>query len=54
MPTSAEDCRAKEIECADLAAITIDPFSKLLLAQTVERWHVLAESAERYLRTDSE
>jgi hypothetical protein len=48
MPPSAEDCRAKASECAELAAKTMDPFSKLVLEQTAEQWHVLAEGAEKY------
>jgi hypothetical protein len=48
MPPSAEDCRAKAFECAELAAKTRDPFSKLLLEQTAEQWFVLAEGAEKY------
>jgi hypothetical protein len=48
MPPSADDCRAKASECTDLAAKTIDPFSKLLLEQAAEHWHVLAESAQKY------
>jgi hypothetical protein len=48
MPPSAEDCRAKAFECAELAARTRDTFSKLLLEQTAEQWYVLAEGAEKY------
>ena len=48
MPPSAEDCRAKAFECAELAAKTRDPFSKLVLEQTAEQWYVLAEGAEKY------
>jgi len=48
MPPSAEDCRAKAFECAELAAKTRDTFSKLLLEQTAEQWYVLAEGAEKY------
>jgi hypothetical protein len=48
MPPSAENCRAKAFECAELAAKTRDTFSKLLLEQTSERWCVLAEGAEKY------
>ena len=48
MPPSAEDCRAKASECANLAAKTRDPFSKLVLEQTAEQWYVLAEGAEKY------
>ena len=53
MPPSAEDCRAKAFECADLAAKTFDSFSKLLLEKTAEHWHVLAESAKKYELTGS-
>jgi hypothetical protein len=48
MPFSAEDCRAKAFQCAELAATTRDPFSKLLLEQTAEQWNVLAIGAEQY------
>ena len=34
-------------ECAELAAKTRDPFSKLLLEQTAEHWYVLADGAEK-------
>jgi hypothetical protein len=48
MPPSAEDCRAKASQCAELAATTMDSFSKLLLEQTAEQWNVLAVGAEQY------
>jgi hypothetical protein len=48
MPPSAEDCRAKAFQCAELAAKTMDPFSKHLLEQTVEQWNLLAVGAEQY------
>jgi hypothetical protein len=48
MPPSAEDCRAKAIQCAELASKTRDRFSKRLLEQTAEQWNVLAVGAERY------
>jgi hypothetical protein len=48
MPPSAEDCRAKAFQCAELAAKTRDPFSKLLLEQTAKQWNVLAVGAVQY------
>ena len=54
MPPSAEYCRVKAFECAELAEKTMDPFSKLLLVQTAGQWCVLAEGAEKYKLTASE
>ena len=48
MPPSAEDCRAKAFQCAELASKTRDRFSKRLLEQTAEQWNVLAVGAEQY------
>jgi hypothetical protein len=48
MPPSAEHCRAKASECAELAATTQDSLSKRILEQTTQQWYALADGAENH------
>jgi hypothetical protein len=47
LPLTAQECRAKALECDDRAAETRDFGVKIQYQQLAERWHSLADQLER-------